>query len=203
MTLLTLDGELEILDRYALTTEEIFIIQLLFLASQEEDHSEYLYKYYSPDNKIKKTPLKELLLSLQEKGIIKKSYKIPTGEFDPEGIDFNENFLKKYRKYSGDLGKELLCLYPNYINISGRSYDISNYAKKFNSEEDFYYAYGKAISWKQEEHEKVLEILKWANESEKVSLGNICDFVISKQWTRLQEAKDNNYNLNCDLTTSL
>lgn len=203
MTLITLNGELEIANHYGLSIEEVYIIQLLFLASQEENHDEYLLMYYSKDSKIKRTPLKELLMSLQEKGIIKKSYKIPEGPFDPEGIDFNENFLKRYLKYSGYLGKELLEAYPNYINISGRTYDISNYAKKFNSEEDFYFVYGKAVGWKQEEHEKVLEILKWASESEKVSLGNICDFVISKQWTRLKEAKDNNYNLSFDPITAI
>ena len=203
MTLITLNGELEIANHYGLSIEEVYIIQLLFLASQEENHDEYLLMYYSKVSKIKRTPLKELLMSLQEKGIIKKSYKIPEGRFDPEGIDFNENFLKRYLKYSGYLGKELLEAYPNYINISGRTYDISNYAKKFNSEEDFYFAYGKAVGWKQEEHEKVLEILKWASESEKVSLGNICDFVISKQWTRLKEAKDNNYNLSFDPITAI
>ena len=73
----------------------------------------------------------------------------------------------------------------------------------FNSEEDFCFAYGKAIGWKQKTHEEVLEILKWASESDKIALGNICDFVISKQWTRLTEARDNNYNLSFDPTTSL
>ena len=201
LTLLTLKNSLEILDYYALTIEELLVVYLLFLASQEENHSEYLYKYYEAPN-IKRSPLKNVLISLQEKGIIKKSYKIPTGDFDPEGVDFNENFLKRYIKYSGDLGKDLLKHYPNYININGRTYDISNFAKKFNSEEDFCFAYGKAIGWKQKTHEEVLEILKWASESDKVTLGNICDFVISKQWTRLTEARDNNYNLSFDPTTS-
>lgn len=203
MTLLTLKDSLEILDYYTLNAEELLVVYLLFLASAEEDHSEYLLKYYSPTSKIQKTPLKSILVSLQEKGIIKKSYKIPSGEFDPESIDFNENFLKKYMKYSGELAKDLLKNYPSYITINGRTYDISNYAKKFNSEEEFCFAYGKAIGWKQEAHEKVLTILKWATESGKVQLGNICDFVISKQWTRLEEAKDNNYNLTFDPTTSL
>lgn len=203
LTLLTLKDGLEILDHYTLNAEELLVVYLLFLASQEENHSEYLLNYYSPTSKIQKTPLKGILLSLQEKGIINKSYKIPTGEFDPEGVEFNTNFLKKYLKYSGDLGKDLVQNYPNYINVHGRSYDISNYAKTFNSEEDFCFAYGKAIGWKQEAHNEVLTILKWATESDQIQLGNICDFVISKQWTRLVEAKDKNYNLSYDYTTSL
>ena len=33
---------------------------------------------------------------------------------------------------------------------------LKNYAKKFPTEEEFFYAYGRAIGWKQSKHEEIL-----------------------------------------------
>ena len=75
--------------KYDLTAEELFVIDLLFLASAEERHPEFLYEYVSNS----KIHLREVLFSLQEKGIILKSWKLPnSGErFDPETVVFNKN----------------------------------------------------------------------------------------------------------------
>lgn len=200
---LTVDNQLKLLEKYGLTIEELFNIFLLFLGQPEEQHGEYIIKYYQ--NGVEKTKLPEILKSLQEKGIIKKEYKIPkSGQtFDPETVLFNKNFLSNYLKYSGDLGFEFYETYPHFITVNGRSFDIGNYAKRFNSEEEFYFAYGKAIGWKQEEHKKVLDIVKWAKETKAFGQQNIGEFVLSKGWNRLYEAKEKDYNLSCDYTESI
>lgn len=187
--------------KWQLTVEELFLIHLLFLASQEENHSELLIDYYSTP--IEKTSIKDLLVSLQEKGVITKETKIlaPGQPFDPETVVFNKNFLKGYLKYSGELGAQLLDEYPHFVHINGMAYDIANFAKKFNSEEDFYYAYGKAIGWKPDKHEEVLDLIKWAKENTNFLRFNICDFVIAKSWNRIQELKDGDFdNLSFDYT---
>lgn len=175
--------------KYGLTAEELFVIDLLFLASAEERHPEYLYEYII-NSKIR---LREILYSLQEKGIILKSWKLPnSGEkFDPETVIFNKNFLNNYRKYSAELGTEFFEIYPSICIINGVEAPLKNFAKKFNSEEEFYFAYGKSIGWDPETHKKVLELVQWAKDNNcRLINMNICDFVISKMWLSIQELKD-------------
>lgn len=63
----------------------------------------------------------ELLNSLQTKGIILKSYKIPSSEeeFDPFDVELNKNFVKYFYKSSFDMGEELYNEYPMFGNING------------------------------------------------------------------------------------
>ena len=81
------------MEKYHLTAEESLVIELLFLASIEEGHSEYLVKYFTIQ--IDRTELRDILISLQDKGIIVKSYKIPSKgqKFDIVAVEFNKNFL--------------------------------------------------------------------------------------------------------------
>ena len=108
-----------LMEKYSLSAEEVFIINLLFLASIEEGHAEYLVKYFNLN--IDKSDLRESLLNLQQKGIITKSYKVPAKgkPFDPEAVEFNKNFLHNYRKFSGELGRELFNEYPSIAIIGG------------------------------------------------------------------------------------
>lgn len=192
------------MEKYNLTAEEALFIDLLFLASIEEGHSEYLVKYFNLS--INKTSLRDLLLSIQDKGIITKKYKVPNkGEkFDPEAIEFNKNFLHSYRKFSGELGIEFFQEYPSIAIINGTEAPLKNYAKKFPTEEAFYYQYGKIIGWNISKHREIINLIKWAkNTSCNLLNMNIADFVISKMWNSIQELKDGKGVMTFDYTTSL
>ena len=181
------------MEKYRLTAEEILLIDLLFLASIEEGHKEYLIKYLNMP--VEKSGLGDLLVSLQNKGIITKQYKIPAKgqRFDPEALEFNKNFLHNYRKFSGELGIEFFNEYPTVAIIDGKEVPLKNYAKKFSTEEEFYYAYGKAIGWKLDKHKEVIEFIKWAKDNNCNLLNmNIADFVISKMWRSIEELKNGN-----------
>lgn len=187
----TLENQLLLMERYNLTAEEVLVIDLLFRASIEEGNKELLVKYFTTP--IPRSELRELLTSLQEKGIIVKSYKIPAKgqKFDPEAIEFNKNFLHNYRKFSGELGAEFFNEYPSIAIIGGTEAPLKNYAKKFNSEEEFYYQYGKSIGWKQDKHDEILELVRWAKENNcKLLNMNIADFTISKMWNSIAELKN-------------
>ena len=73
MELLELGQQLNLMERYKLTAEEVFLLELLFLASIEEGHQEYLVRYYSI-SKLIGVSIRDLLISLQKKGIINKSF---------------------------------------------------------------------------------------------------------------------------------
>lgn len=192
------------MEKYHLTAEESLVIELLFLASIEEGHSEYLVKYFTIQ--IDRTELRDILISLQDKGIIVKSYKIPSKgqKFDPEAVEFNKNFLHNYRKFSGELGQEFFKEYPSIAIINGNEAPLKNYAKKFNSEEDFYFHYGKAIGWKLEKHQEVIELIRWAKDNNCTLLNmNIADFTISKMWRSIKELKEGDGVMQFDTTKEI
>lgn len=187
---ISIEDELNILEKYNLTYEEWMLIKLLFLA--EEDRPDLLAKYYSfPVNEGK---LRPMLREMQEKGIILKSYVIPEHAFDPRDVEFNKIFLKNYMKSSIDMIEELMSVYPSFITIGGITYDLKNYAKKFNSDSEFAYAYGKSIGFREKTHKEVIALVKWAKENTDFLNNNIANFVISKQWERIRELQDGDYN---------
>lgn len=178
------------MEKYRLTVEECFVLGLLFQAGDER-HPEYLVKYYQIP--ITRGDLRETLLSLQNKGVLTKEYKIPQKgqKFDPEAVIFNKNFSNNYLKYSGDLGHEFTMVYPSIAMIQGSEVDLKNWAKKFKTEEDFYYAYGKAIGWSQAKHDEVLELVRWGVLNQCNLLNrNMAEFAMTKGWERIKELKE-------------
>jgi predicted transcriptional regulator len=187
----SLDNELNLMIKYELSDQELMIIKLIFLA--QENRKDYLIKYFSNKDR---SILREILVKLQEKGIILKSYKIPNkGEtFIPEDVEFNKNFIKSWLQHSGDLGMELFYKYPSFTIINGRSYSIKNITKVFKSLEDFCFAYGKTIKFNQEKHEEIMELLEYAKSTNCINY-NICEFIISQKWNEIQYLKDGGENM--------
>ena len=72
---LNLEEEIALLTKYRITPNELMIVRTLLIL-QDED-TEELFKSYIELLYDCGTKLREILLSLQEKGIILKSYKIP------------------------------------------------------------------------------------------------------------------------------
>lgn len=193
------------MELYKLTPEEMMIIELLFLASLE-NNKQLLLKYSTLP--ITRHPLPIVLTSLQNKGIILKSFIIPekiTGEFDFETIPFNNIFLNRYKKASGQLGIELFKHYPNEALIGGVVTPLRNWAKYFKSEEDMCFQYGKSIGWKYENHKKVLDLIEWSKQNGGFGLNmNLGAFIISKMWISIEEFKNGDKNmLTYDATISI
>lgn len=177
--------------KYKLSAEELLVIELLFLASPEENCIDMLSKY--AQNGIFRIPFKQIIPSLQEKGVILKSYKMPSvfKVSDADSVEFNANFLKDYRKFSGELGVEFFNAYPDNIIINGSIASLKNWSKVFDNESDMYFAYGKAIGWKEEKHKEVLALIEWAKQYNPELLNtNIGNFIKSKLWETVRKAKD-------------
>ena len=68
---------------------------------------------------------------------------------------------------------------------------MRNWAKYFNSEDEFYYAYGRAIGFNTEKHKEVLELIEWSKKNGGFGLNmNIGAFVVSKMWLSIKEYKE-------------
>ena len=193
---LNLEEEISILSKYKITPNELTFIKTLLILQDEEN--EDLFKDYIESLYVCNVKLREILVSLQKKEIILKSYKIPSeGEsFDPYSIPFNKNFIKSLYKSSFELGKELFEIYPQMTVINGSLVTLRGVSKHFDSLEACYFRYGKAIGWNQERHEKVLDLIKWAKERDIIKQ-SLSSFVINNSWLDLEAIRNGdsgNYN---------
>lgn len=193
---LNLEEEISILSKYRITPNELTFIKTLLILQDEEN--EDLFKDYIESLYVCNVKLREILVSLQKKEIILKSYKIPSeGEsFDPYSIPFNKNFIKSLYKSSFELGKELFEIYPQMTVINGSLVTLRGVSKHFDSLEACYFRYGKAIGWNQERHEKVLDLIKWAKERDIIKQ-SLSSFVINNSWLDLEAIRSGdsgNYN---------
>ena len=194
--ILNLEEEISILSKYRITPNELTFIKTLLILQDEEN--EDLFKDYIESLYVCNVNLREVLISLQKKENIIKSYKLPSeGEsFDPYSIPFNKNFIKSLYKSSFELGKELFEIYPQMTVINGSLVTLRGVSKHFDSLEACYFRYGKAIGWNQERHEKVLDLIKWAKERDIIKQ-SLSSFVINNSWLDLEAIRNGdsgNYN---------
>ena len=176
---------LNLLHVYNLTADELLVVYLTFLARDEEGHPEYFAKWFTNGGNQQ---LRNIFESLKNKGIIKKDYN-PSG-YDPNEIEFNKNFIKSWIKNSSILGQELFDEYPPFISSNGKLLPLKNIAKKYNTLEEFFFAYSSAIKHNPEKHSEVMELLKWGKEHNQINYG-ITEFVISHKWDELKYIRDN------------
>lgn len=193
---LTIEEELNMLDKYKLTPTELFVVKLLLIA-QIEGEEDYIYRYVQIPNK---SSFREVLESLQSKGVILKSYKIPkSGEkLIIEDIDFNKNFIKNIHRASFELGKELYENYPQTTYVKGQVFNLRRVSKKFNSLEDAFFKYGKYIRFDNELHNEVIELVKWGIQNG-YNFTTMDSFIIDQDWRNIKNVRDNNeININYD-----
>lgn len=192
---LNLEEEVAILNKYRITPNELMLVKTLLLLQDEEN--EDLFKTYIELLHECGIKLRDGLLSLQENGIILKSYKVPKeGEsFDPYSIPFNKSFIKTLYKCSFELGKELFMEYPQFGSVQGNVVGLRSISKKFDSLEDAYFKYGRSIGWSPERHNHIIELVKWAREHNIINY-TLASFIVDHRWLELEALRDGEGNIN-------
>ena len=181
-----IDEQLVLMEKYRITSDELLFLTVLLLLQDGEGDYTFISQYLSLPTDCR-NGIRESLISLQNKEIITKAYKVPNvGEkFIPEDVTINKNFVKNFYRCSFDMGKELFEIYPMFGLINGEPVGIRSVSKKFDSLEDFYRYYGKTISWKPEKHEYIMELVKWAKEKNFL-VTTLANFVIDHKWEELE-----------------
>lgn len=184
-----LEEQVVILNKYKINSDELLFITVIFLI-QEGEKSDYINLYFSLPNACRNS-IRELLISLQDKHIITKEYKIPDigTKFVPEDVIFNKNFIKSFYKGSFWIGKELFETYPMFCLINGNPVSIRSVSKKFDSLEDFYRFYGKQIEWNPKKHEDILELIRWGSENNVINC-TLSSFIIDRKWEILEAMRN-------------
>ena len=186
---LELKQQLLFCEKYSINPSELLLLEIILIA-QEGDEPEIVHEYFSSRVCARGFTI-ELLAGLQNAGIIHKSYKIPEkgSVFNPLDIPLNKTIIKDFYKCSFELGKELFEEYPQFGFINGNPVGIRSVSKKFDSLEDFYRFYGKTIRWKQETHDHIMELVKWARENNLLCV-SLCNFVIDHRWDELEALRN-------------
>lgn len=187
----SIDDDIAFQEKYQITPTELFVLKIILLLQEDTQDEEYLKRFLQiSDNK---ECFRDTLQSLQNKGLILKSYKILNkGEpFNPYDIAINKVLIKNMHKASFDLGQELMEVYPRYGMINGGMVPLHGVSKRFGSREDFFRFYSKIINWNPETHGKIIELIKW-EQANNVGFLNmtVLSFVIDHRWEALQDIKD-------------
>lgn len=185
---LRIDEELIILTKYKLTPNEFYLVKALILY---DDFPKYLTEYLQVCV-VTNISIRDLLVSLQNKEIILKAYKIPEpgNPFKPEDVQLNKLFLKNYYKASFELGKELFEVYPQFADINGITVPLRSVSKKFDSMEDFFKFYAKSIKYNIDLHNKIIELTKWAADNTNIINTTLVNYVVDQRWNDIEALKD-------------
>ena len=189
MHTLNIEEQLIIMEKYSINADELLFLTILLLLQDGEDYT-FISHYLSLPSNCR-GGLREMLISLQEKEVITKAYKIPNigQKFIPEDVTLNKNFVKNYYRASFDMGKELFETYPMFGIIKGEPVGIRSISKKFDSLEDFYKYYGRTIRWKPEVHEHIMELVNWAKDNN-LLVTTLANFVIDNKWEELEALRN-------------
>jgi len=182
---LSLKEEINIYINSGLTPSELFILRLLFLA-QDGDTS--LINNYISNADNGKELFKVVLKSLQNKGIILASFKMPKeGEIlRYTDIPINKNFVKKFIRESNQIGKEFFDAYPPFIYINGKMASIKNITKAgLFSIDEFCFFYGRQLKLSSVKHERVMEALEYGKEHNLINY-SILEFIASQKWNEIE-----------------
>jgi hypothetical protein len=183
---LTLENELCLLEKYKLTPTELFTIKLILLAKEDGEYK-WLQRY------VQIIKLRDILVSLQEKGIILKSWKLPKEgqQLIVEDITFNQNFQKQYFRASFEMGEELFNIYPQSTIVNGQIYNLKRVSRKFDSLEDAFAKYAKYIHNNPEIHQEVIELVKWGIDNG-YNFTTLDSFIVDNSWTAIKAMKEGN-----------
>ena len=178
------------LEKYKINSDELLFITVILLI-QEGDNNQSINSYFSLPVSCRGS-IRDLLVSLQQKQVITKEYKIPPAgtNFVPEDVVFNKNFIKTFYKGSFWIGKELFEIYPISTIVNGVEYKLRRVSKKFDSLEDAYRAYGKAISWKPDTHREIMELVEWGKQNN-YQFTTLDSFIVDNDWLNIAAMRDN------------
>ena len=182
----TLENELCLLEKYKLTPTELFTVKVILLAKEDGEY-EWIQRF------AQTLKLRDVLVSLQEKGIILKSFKLPKeGEkLEIEELPFNQNFQKQYFRASFEMGEELFNTYPQFLTINGVCYNARRVSKKYDSLEDAFAKYSKSIKNNPDVHQEILDNIKWGIDNG-YNFTTLDDFIADRAYLALAAYRNGN-----------
>jgi hypothetical protein len=186
-------------EKYGITPNELLLLEIILIAQEGDDP--VIVNEYFKSRICARGNTREMLQNLQDSGVILKSYKIPEKGtvLDVHSIPFNKNLIKDFYKSSFEMGKELFEAYPISTVVNGSEYKLRRISKKFDSLEDAYRNYGKAIRWKPETHKHVLHLIE-EGKNNNYNFTTLGDFIVDNDWVNMEALSKDGITSNSMLT---
>ena len=186
-------------EKYGINPSELLLLEMILLTKEDEDIE--LVQLYFKSRICARGDIREMLQGLQDAGVILKTYKIPEKgqKLDIHIIPINKNLIRDFYKGSFEMGKELFDNYPISTVVNGLEYKLRRISKKFDSLEDAFRASGKAIRWKPEAREKVIELIK-AGKENNYQFTNLGDFIVDRDWLNMEAISKDGVMMNSNTT---
>jgi hypothetical protein len=181
---LNIENELVLLEKYNMTPTELFAVRVILLAKEEGEY-EWLQRF------AQTVKLREILISLQEKGIILKSWKLPKegNALEIESIPLNQNFQKQFFRASFEMGQELFEVYPQSTYVNGSLYNLKRISKHFDSLEQAFLKYSKYIKNNPDTHQHIIELIQWGIDNG-YNFSTLDSFIIDNSWLAIEAMKN-------------
>lgn len=193
-----LKKDMALMEEYKLTAEMLFVLKLLFEVHDaiETSDSSSLYESKTRFNSFfheKFNTINQLdtIHALEERNILVKT-EIPKSItfVDAEKLTFNKNFLKRFRRFSFEMGSELWDVYPKLGYVNDKEIPLTS-LKTFNSCDELYSYYAKSIKYDEEKHRNILRLIEWAKDTGNSFVNmNIEAFVKGRVWEAISEFQD-------------
>ena len=180
-----MEAQLIFCEKYSISPNELLLLEIILIAQEGDDPA--IVNDYFNSRKCARGGTLELLTNLQKVGVINKTYKIPAkGEtLVLSDIPINKNITKDFYRSAFEMGKELFEVYPVSTVVKGIEYKLRRISKKFDSLEDAFRAYGKAIRWKPEVHKKIIDLIKQGKEKN-YQFTTLDDFIVDNDWVNME-----------------
>lgn len=189
---LELKQQLAFCAKYGIDANSLLLLEIILLA-QDNEELELVKEYFSSQAKS----VLPTLTNLQSSGLILKSYTLPKqGEkLNILDIPINKNVVKDFYRTSFEMGVELYENYPTSTIVKGEEFKLRRISKKFNSLEDAYMAYGKAIRWKPDVHQHILELIEEGKKTN-YKFTTLGDFIVDRDWLNMETLATDNIKSN-------
>lgn len=188
---INLDSELSCYSYYNLTPNEMMLVRILLLAiNNDPEELKYVNQYFKLPESCRGSII-EMLYTLQSKGIINKTYKIPAkGQgFNPAKVELNQNTIKGLFKASYELGKELWEVYPLSTVVGSTEHKLKRISNKYNSLEDAFRYYGQCIRWNPTTHKQIIDLVNWGK-ANNYSFTTLGAFLADHDWENIKAMRN-------------
>lgn len=213
--LFDIEKDLTLCEKYKITPEQLTFIKIFIFDQTVSDIKSFLSTNYKNGirfwkllgvditksgfkdtqaridyNKLKTDVFNRIAVPLMKKKILVETKLSPNADLDI--IEINPNFVQDFELDIYDKPTQLFNCYPQFVGDVGNKF-IGRTA----SPEEIGLTYIKNINNNTELHNEILELIKWAHETNQLRIG-LKKFVQYKHWEALREIKKGGINIGFD-----
>ncbi len=185
-----------IMCQHNISADELLLLELILAAQDGDTDAVGLIRDFNSQVYVE-----AVLQDLYDNGHLTKSS--PTNTLDPMKIKVNSTLKKQLYKEFLQMGQELWDAYPEFCDIDGKSVWLKSVSRHYDSLDEAYMAYARAIHNSPTKHEEIVGLVRWGMENNLINYA-LSTFIIDQRWNELaSRRKGDTGGINYDATEML